>query len=113
MNAFEYAAPTTKEQAVSLLSTQWGETEILAGGTDLLSLMKDHLTTPKRVVNIKDIKELQGIKYNASTGLRLGASGNSGRAAGKCNCEEGVSCLGPSCGRSLQSADPQHGNGWW
>ncbi len=73
MNAFEYAAPTTKEQAVSLLGSQWGETEILAGGTDLLSLMKDHLTTPKRVVNIKDIKELQGIKYNASSGLRLGA----------------------------------------
>ena len=73
MNAFEYAAPTTKEQAVSLLGNQWGETEILAGGTDLLSLMKDHLTTPKRVVNIKDIKELQGIKYSGSSGLRLGA----------------------------------------
>src|SRR5206468_2691913 len=73
MNAFEYAAPTTKEQAVRLLGSQWGATEILAGGTDLLSLMKDHLTTPKRVVNIKDIKEFQGIKYNASTGLRLGA----------------------------------------
>jgi len=73
MNAFEYAAPTTKEQAVSLLGNQWGETEVLAGGTDLLSLMKDHLTTPKRVVNIKDIKELQGIKYSGSSGLRLGA----------------------------------------
>ena len=73
MNAFEYAAPTTKEQAVSLLGHQWGESEILAGGTDLLSLMKDYLTTPKRVVNIKDIKEFQGIKYNTSTGLRLGA----------------------------------------
>jgi xanthine dehydrogenase YagS FAD-binding subunit len=73
MNAFEYAAPTTKEQAVSLLGNQWGETEILAGGTDLLSLMKDHLTTPKRVVNIKEIKEFQGIRYNASNGLRIGA----------------------------------------
>jgi xanthine dehydrogenase YagS FAD-binding subunit len=73
MNAFEYAAPTTKEQAVSLLGNQWGETEVLAGGTDLLSLMKDDLTTPKRVVNIKDIKEFQGIRYSGSTGLRIGA----------------------------------------
>lgn len=73
MNAFEYAAPTTKEQAVSLLGSQWGETEVLAGGTDLLSLMKDHLTTPKRIVNIKEIKEFQGIRYGASTGLRIGA----------------------------------------
>ncbi|MCI0418523.1 MAG: xanthine dehydrogenase family protein subunit M [Acidobacteria bacterium] len=73
MNAFEYIAPTTKEQAVSLLGNQWGESEILAGGTDLLSLMKDYLTTPKRVVNIKAIKEFQGIKYTSSAGLRLGA----------------------------------------
>lgn len=73
MNAFEYAAPTTKEQAVGLLADRWGDAEVLAGGTDLLSLMKDYLTTPKRVVNIKDIKELQGIKYSSATGLRLGA----------------------------------------
>jgi xanthine dehydrogenase YagS FAD-binding subunit len=73
MNAFEYAAPTTKEQAVSLLGNQWGEAEILAGGTDLLSLMKDDLTTPKRVVNIKEIKEFQGIRYSGSAGLRIGS----------------------------------------
>jgi xanthine dehydrogenase YagS FAD-binding subunit len=73
MNAFEYTSPATKEQAVSLLSTQWGETEILAGGTDLLSLMKDRLSTPKRVVNIKEIKEFQGITYAVGKGLRLGA----------------------------------------
>jgi xanthine dehydrogenase YagS FAD-binding subunit len=58
MNQFEYASPTTKEQAVALLGREWGETEILAGGTDLLSLMKDFVATPKRVVNIKGITEL-------------------------------------------------------
>ena len=73
MNAFEYANPSTKEQAVGLLGSEWGETEILAGGTDLLSLMKDYLATPKRLVNIKDIKEFQGIHHAAATGLRLGA----------------------------------------
>ena len=73
MKAFEYASPATKEQAVSLLAAQWGETEILAGGTDLLSLMKEYLSTPKRVVNIKEIKEFQGIRYSSTAGLRLGA----------------------------------------
>ncbi len=73
MNAFEYAVPDTKEQAVVLLGTQWGETEVLAGGTDLLSLMKDSLSTPKRVVNIKNIREFQGIRYSPSAGLQLGA----------------------------------------
>ena len=73
MRAFEYASPTTKEQAVALLGTTWGEREILAGGTDLLSLMKQFVAEPKRVVNIKGIKELEGIHYEASSGLRIGA----------------------------------------
>jgi xanthine dehydrogenase YagS FAD-binding subunit len=73
MRAFEYASPTTKEQAVALLGSRWGEREVLAGGTDLLSLMKDDVVAPKRLVNIKDIAELQGIKYSEAGGLRLGA----------------------------------------
>jgi xanthine dehydrogenase YagS FAD-binding subunit len=73
MRAFEYASPTTKEQAVALLGSRWGEREVLAGGTDLLSLMKDAVVEPKRVVNIKEIAELQGIKYSEADGLRLGA----------------------------------------
>jgi len=50
-----------------------GTTEILAGGTDLLSLMKDHVSEPDLVVNIKEIKELGGISYSSSAGLRIGA----------------------------------------
>src|SRR5687768_4700822 len=73
MRAFDYANPTTKEQAVALLGNQWGETEVLAGGMDLLSLMKDFITEPKRLVNIKDIKELEGVKYTSASGLRIGA----------------------------------------
>jgi xanthine dehydrogenase YagS FAD-binding subunit len=73
MQKFEYASPTTKEQAVELLGKQWGESEALAGGSDLLSLMKDFIITPKRLVNLKAIKELDGIAFNARTGLRLGA----------------------------------------
>jgi xanthine dehydrogenase YagS FAD-binding subunit len=73
MRAFQYASPTTKEQAVALLSSKWGETEVLAGGMDLLSSMKDYLIEPKRLVNLKDIKELLGLTYDASTGLRIGA----------------------------------------
>lgn len=73
MNAFEYASPTTKEQAAKLLGNSWGEAEVLAGGTDLLSLMKDHIVEPKRLVNIKSIKELGGISWSAKSGLRIGA----------------------------------------
>jgi len=72
MRAFEYASPTTKEQAVGLLGTSWGQAEVLAGGTDLLALMKDDVVHPKRLVNIKEIAELHGITSN-SKGLRVGA----------------------------------------
>ena len=72
MQPFEYANPKTLQEALGLLSAQPGQTEILAGGTDLLSLMKEYLYTPKRVVNIKNIKELGGIQKTAA-GLRIGA----------------------------------------
>lgn len=73
MRAFEYASPATKEQVVGLLGSQWGEAEVLAGGTDLLALMKDDVVQPKRLVNIKEVKELRGITYSSGQGLRIGA----------------------------------------
>jgi xanthine dehydrogenase YagS FAD-binding subunit len=72
MRPFEYASPTTKEQAVGLLGTTWGQAEVLAGGTDLLALMKDDVVHPKRLVNIKEIKEMSGVKQTPQ-GLRIGA----------------------------------------
>ena len=73
MNKFEYASPTTKEQAVAMLGKAWGETEILAGGTDLLSLMKDFVATPQRIVNIKGIKELSSLQILRDGSARIGA----------------------------------------
>ncbi|HXG35264.1 MAG TPA: FAD binding domain-containing protein [Bryobacteraceae bacterium] len=73
MQAFEYASPTTLKEALALLGERWGEADVLAGGTDLLSLMKDYVHTPKRVVNIKGIAELGGIRKTAA-GLRIGAT---------------------------------------
>jgi len=73
MQAFEYASPKSPKEAVGLLASEWGQTEVLAGGTDLLSLMKDGISTPKRLVSLKHIKELKGIEFKPSSGLRLGA----------------------------------------
>ena len=73
MNAFEYARPATVAEAVGLLSKQEGETAPLAGGTDLLSLMKDFLVEPKRVVSLMGIEPLAEIAVGASE-LRIGAT---------------------------------------
>ena len=73
MQAFEYARPTTKEDAVKLLAANWDESEILAGGTDLLDRTKDFVSTPKRVVSLHSVKELQSVRFSPSEGLRVGA----------------------------------------
>ena len=72
MRSFEYLSPASTKQATSLLSASWGQTEIIAGGTDLLALMKEDVVTPKRLVNIKEIQDLRGVK-STSQGLRIGA----------------------------------------
>jgi xanthine dehydrogenase YagS FAD-binding subunit len=72
MRPFEYMSPTSAQQVPALLGKSWGEVEILAGGSDLLSLMKDEITTPKRLVNIKNIAGLHAIS-NENGNLQLGA----------------------------------------
>ncbi|MEX2264900.1 MAG: xanthine dehydrogenase family protein subunit M [Bryobacteraceae bacterium] len=73
MQAFEYANPRTVKEAAGLLGNKWGEVDVLAGGTDLISLMKEYLHTPARLVNIKNVKELGGIKSERGM-LRIGAA---------------------------------------
>jgi xanthine dehydrogenase YagS FAD-binding subunit len=72
MKAFEYAAPASVEAAVKFLGGS--HAEALSGGTDLISRMKDYVTSPAQVVYLKDIKSLSGITGNAkSEGLTIGA----------------------------------------
>jgi xanthine dehydrogenase YagS FAD-binding subunit len=80
MRAFEYTSPTTRQQAVELLAGNWDQSAVLAGGTDLLSLMKDDVVAPKRVVNIKEIRELNGVHYGPR-GMQIGALTSLGELA--------------------------------
>ncbi len=73
MKSFEYAAPRNLKDATELLAEKWGETEILAGGTDLVTCLKQGLTAPKRVVSLKNVAELKGIKSEGGE-LRIGAT---------------------------------------
>lgn len=72
MKSFEYASPKTLKEATALLSDKWGETEILAGGTDLVTCLKQQITSPRRVVSLKNVSELRGIKKQGSN-LQIGA----------------------------------------
>jgi xanthine dehydrogenase YagS FAD-binding subunit len=71
MKAFEYASPTTADDAVKDLAGS-PTAEALSGGTDLISRMKDYVSSPARVVYLKDVKALAGIAERAG-GLEIGA----------------------------------------
>jgi len=70
---FEYFSCNTVEDACKLLSTLDSETRVFAGGTDLLVKMKHRKITPRNLVNIKKIPNLDYIHYDDSNGLQIGA----------------------------------------
>jgi xanthine dehydrogenase YagS FAD-binding subunit len=73
MEPFAYARPATQKEALAHLGASFEESAILAGGTDLLSLMKNYVVTPKRLVDIKGVKEFGGIS-RSDGGVRIGAT---------------------------------------
>jgi xanthine dehydrogenase YagS FAD-binding subunit len=78
MKGFEYYKVTTVAQVIALLTRHGERAAILAGGSDILSMMKDRiegpkLRSPQYLIDIKEIKELNYIKEQ-KTGLRIGAT---------------------------------------
>jgi xanthine dehydrogenase YagS FAD-binding subunit len=79
MNAFEWISPGTIAEAVAALKPVPGTVDPdeaarpIAGGQDLLTTMKDYITRPARVVNLKAIRGLDKITPDGKGGLRIGA----------------------------------------
>ena len=75
MQSFEWVDAESVEQAVSLLAEGNERQPVFAkaGGMDLLDLMKNGVVAPSRVVNLKTIKGLDGVSFDAKQGLELGA----------------------------------------
>jgi carbon-monoxide dehydrogenase medium subunit len=70
---FEYFAPKTLKEALSLLSKYKEEVKIIAGGQSMLVVMKQGLLTPEYVVDVKGISALDYINYDDKQSLRIGA----------------------------------------
>jgi len=62
----------TIKEAVSLLSEYREEATVVAGGTDVVGLMRNRVISPKALVNIKTIPEVSYIKEDAGC-LKIGA----------------------------------------
>ncbi len=74
MPTFEYYfRPETVEEVVSLLMRYGEEAKILAGGTDLLVLMRSRSVVPRCVVDITRLPGLDYIKKEKTDTLKIGA----------------------------------------
>src|SRR3984893_16871120 len=71
MKTFDYIKPATVSEAVAA-AAQPG-TAYLAGGTNLLDLMKGGIARPDRLVDVAQLPGLDRIEHLADGGVRLGA----------------------------------------
>ena len=71
MKPFTYVNPTTEKEAVAALSPEYEKALPIGGGQDLLARMKDYITQPDRLVNVKNLDQTV---TRVNGGLRLGAA---------------------------------------
>lgn len=74
MQWFEYARPGTVDEAVRLLSEHGEKARVLAGGTDVLVQLRGGFRAADWVIDIKEIPEVNGITWDDSSGLTIGAA---------------------------------------
>ena len=84
MRTFEYHAPTSLNEAISLLQEHGEAARPLAGGTDLVVQMKEKATkfaAPSHIVSLLRVPELSGVSFSESEGLRIGAGATMSQVA--------------------------------
>ena len=74
MEAFDFVSPKSIDEAVSILNQHGDRARIIAGGTDILVMMRAGRRLADVVVDVKNIPELTSMSYSAQAGLTLGAA---------------------------------------
>ena len=74
MKTFDYEAPSTIDQTITLMSKTSGQSLILAGGTDLLVQLRSSNKDVDLVIDVKGIPELNQVNYDEVSGLVIGAA---------------------------------------
>ncbi len=73
MGPFEYFEPKTVDEALSLLKRYGEKAKVVAGGTDLVVLMRERKIKPQYVINLGGITGLSCINLDGEGGLKIGA----------------------------------------
>ena len=71
---FEYRTPRTIAEAVKIIGDSGPEAQFVAGGTDLYPNMKRRQQTPRTVISVMRLSELNQVTGDGSQGLVIGAS---------------------------------------
>lgn len=74
LNHFEYFVPKAPDEVLALLNRLGDKAKVLAGGTDLLLLMKDKMIQPEYMIDINHVPEFKGIFYEPGKGVIIGAT---------------------------------------
>ncbi len=74
MKWIDYEVPNSVDEATALLAQGGDKAKPLAGGTDLIVMLRTGVVGPDLVVDVKSIPELNEITYDPKTGLTLGAA---------------------------------------
>ncbi|MDA8234172.1 MAG: xanthine dehydrogenase family protein subunit M [Clostridia bacterium] len=74
LNHFEYFAPKTSRETLELVSRLGNKAKILAGGTDLMVLMKAKAISPEYLIDINGVEEFKGIVCEEGKGAVIGAN---------------------------------------
>ncbi|MBR0039472.1 MAG: xanthine dehydrogenase family protein subunit M [Lachnospiraceae bacterium] len=98
MREFEYVAPKTVKEALSLLATYKEKATILAGGTDVVVRLRDEIIDPEFIIDIKHIDELNGIKFDKKEGLFVGANATMHEIQNDKNVKEFYPFYAEACG---------------
>ncbi len=69
----ELFRPATPEDAVALLAEHKGKAKVLAGGTDLVVLIRAGKIAPEVIVSLNGIAAMRSLSFNPDDGLRIGA----------------------------------------
>jgi carbon-monoxide dehydrogenase medium subunit len=73
LRPFTLERPSTLGEIVDLLSVHPAESALYAGGTELLLLMKEGLIRPRRLIDVKAVRDLEAITADDGT-LTIGAT---------------------------------------
>src|SRR4030042_633382 len=96
---FDYHAPTTIDEACSMLGHYGAKAKILAGGTDLLVHMKKRLLSPEQIISLNKIEGLKEAFSQNGTGLVLGPLSTAAYLADSRLIQERISVLAQGASR--------------